>query len=135
MLAKSIKEEEKNIELFEFVKKSMIWLDNSEKFSNFHIQFLVKLLSFLGISPEKTDKIMNGFNMIDGVFCEYDQSEFCINVVLVYYFKSFLGTEFDDVVGEVNTSNKRKELIEFLIKYIQIHLPDFKRPKSLNILY
>ena len=51
------------------------------------------------------------------------------------YFKSFLGTEFDDVVGEVNTSNKRKELIEFLIKYMQIHLPDFKRPKSLNILY
>ena len=135
VLAKSIKEEEKNIELFEFVKKSMIWLDNSEKFSNFHIQFLVKLLSFLGISPEKTEKTMNGFNMIDGVFCEYDQSEFCINGELVDYFKSFLGTEFDDNIDEVNTSNKRKELIEFLIKYMQIHLPDFKRPKSLNILY
>jgi DNA repair protein RecO (recombination protein O) len=78
---------------------------------------------------------MNGFNMIDGVFCEYDQSEFCINGELVVYFKSFLGTEFDDNVAEVNTSNKRKELIEFLIKYMQIHLPDFKRPKSLNILY
>ena len=78
---------------------------------------------------------MNGFNMIDGVFCEYDQSEFCIHGELVDYFKSFLGTEFDDSVAEVNTSNKRKELIEFLIKYMQIHLPDFKRPKSLNILY
>ncbi len=53
VLAKSIKEEEKNIELFEFVKKSMIWLDNSEKFSNFHIQFLVKLLSFFGHIPRK----------------------------------------------------------------------------------
>lgn len=51
---------------------------------------------------------MNGFNMINGVFCEYDQSEFCINGEIVNYFKSFLGTEFDDVVTEVNTSNKRK---------------------------
>ena len=73
--------------------------------------------------------------MIEGVFCAYDQSEFSIKGELVGYFKSFLGTEFDDNVTEVNTLKKRKELIEFLIKYMQIHLSDFKRPKSLNILY
>ena len=135
VLSKTIKEEEKNIELFEFVKNSMLWLDSSNKFSNFHVQFLVKLLYFLGISPEINESHGNGFNMIEGVFCAYDQSEFSIKGELVGYFKSFLGTEFDDNVTEVNTLKKRKELIEFLIKYMQIHLSDFKRPKSLNILY
>ena len=75
------------------------------------------------------------FNMIEGVFCKYDGSEYCINGEIISHFKSFLGTEFDDSVNEVNTSVKRKKLIEFLIKYMQIHLPDFKRPTSLNILY
>jgi len=43
-------------------------------------------------------------------FCKYDQSEFCVNGELVDYFKSFLGTEFDELVEEVNTSYKRKKI-------------------------
>ena len=41
VLSKSIKEEEKNFALFNFLKDSMIWLDQSKKFSNFHIHFLI----------------------------------------------------------------------------------------------
>ena len=135
VLSKSIKEEEKNFALFNFLKDSMIWLDQSKKFSNFHIHFLIKLLSFLGISPDQSNQDLNGFNMIDGIFCKYDRSEYCVNGEIVSNFKSFLGTEFDNSSCKVNTSKQRKELIEFLIKYMQIHLPDFKRPTSLNILY
>jgi DNA repair protein RecO (recombination protein O) len=135
VLSKSIKEEEKNFALFNFLKDSMIWLDQSKKFSNFHIHFLIKLLSFLGISPDQSNQDLNGFNMIDGIFCKYDRSEYCVNGEIVSNFKSFLGTEFDNSSCKVNTSKQRKELIEFLIKYMQIHLPDFKRPNSLNILY
>ena len=135
VLSKSIKEEEKNTRLFEFIKESLIWLDQSSNFSNFHIHFLVKLLNYLGISPEKTNLNLGGFNMLEGVFCSYDQSEYCINGRLVDNFKLFLGTDFDANLSEINSLNKRKELIEFLIKYMQIHLPEFNRPKSLNVLY
>ena len=72
VLSKSIKEEEKNYALFNFLKDSMVWLDQSKKFSNFHIHFLIKLLSFLGISPDQSNQDLNGFNMIDGIFCKYD---------------------------------------------------------------
>jgi DNA repair protein RecO (recombination protein O) len=135
VLSKSIKEEEKNLALFNFLKQSIVWLDKSNRFSNFHIHFLIKLLSFMGISPDLSHQDLDGFNMIEGVFCKYDGSEYCINGEIISHFKSFLGTEFDELVEEVNTSYKRKKLIEFLIKYMQIHLPDFKRPNSLNILY
>jgi len=135
VLSYAIKEEEKNFALFNFLKNSIIWLDQSNKFSNFHIHFLIKLLSFMGIYPDLSNQNLNSFNMIDGVFCKYDRTEYCVTGEIVSNFKSFLGTEFDDSVDEVNTSVKRKKLIEFLIKYMQIHLPDFKRPTSLNILY
>ena len=135
VLSKSIKEEEKNFALFNFLKHSMVWLDQSERFSNFHIHFLIKLLAFMGISPDLSNQNFDSFNMIDGIFCQYDGSEYCVKGEIVSHFKIFLGTDFDNLVKEVNTSVKRKKLIEFLIKYMQIHLPDFKRPTSLNILY
>ena len=135
VLSKSIKEEEKNFALFNFLKHSMVWLDQSERFSNFHIHFLIKLLTFLGISPDLSNQNFDSFNMIDGIFCQYDGSEYSVEGELVSHFKIFLGTDFDNQVKEVNTSVKRKKLIEFLIKYMQIHLSDFKRPTSLNILY
>ena len=135
VLSKSIKEEEKNFALFNFLKHSMVWLDQSERFSNFHIHFLIKLLTFLGISPDLSNQNFDSFNMIDGIFCQYDGSEYCVEGEIVSHFKIFLGTDFDNQVKEVNTSVKRKKLIEFLIKYMQIHLSDFKRPTSLNILY
>jgi len=135
VLSRSIKEEEKNTKLFDFIKESILWLDQSRSFSNFHIHFLVKLLSYLGISPEKTNMNLEGFDMLEGVFCKYDRTEYCISGKLVEHFKLFLGTDFDTNLSEINSLNKRKELIEFIIKYMQIHLPDFKRPKSLNVLY
>ncbi|MDB9849433.1 DNA repair protein RecO [Flavobacteriaceae bacterium] len=130
VLSKSIKEEEKNYALFNFLKDSMVWLDQSKKFSNFHIHFLIKLLSFLGISPDQSNQDLNGFNMIDGIFCKYDGSEYCVNGEIVSNFKSFLGTEFDNSNCKVNTSKKTLMSLN-----MQIHLPDFKRPTSLNILY
>ena len=41
VLSKSIKEEEKNLALFNFLKQSIVWLDKSNRFSNFHIHFLI----------------------------------------------------------------------------------------------
>ena len=89
----------------------------------------------MGISPDLSNQNFDSFNMIDGIFCQYDGSEYCVEGEIVSHFKIFLGTDFDNQVKEVNTSVKRKKLIEFLIKYMQIHLSDFKRPTSLNILY
>ena len=44
-------EESANKELFFFLEKSLIWLDNNDKISNFHILFILKLLKYLGIKP------------------------------------------------------------------------------------
>ena len=135
ILSKSIKEEEENKSLYEFIKTSLMWLDSSENFVNFHVQFITKLLKYLGVSPDESLITLSSFDIINGVFCSPSKSQYCVQGSIVNHFKEFLGTDFDDILINIDSSHKRKELLEFLMKYMQLHLPEFKRPLSLNIMY
>ncbi|HIF48458.1 MAG TPA: DNA repair protein RecO [Cytophagales bacterium] len=135
ILSKSIKEEEENKSLFDFIKTSMIWLDSNSNYVNFHIQFLIKFLKHLGISPNESNIHLSGFNMLNGNFCDYSKNANCITGNVINHFKEFLGTNFDGIEVIIDSSIQRKELLEFLMKYMQIHLEDFRRPQSLNIMY
>jgi len=53
ILGKTLKEEEANEPLFEFLEHSVLYLDEADKgFENFHIQFLLQLASYLGFGIE-----------------------------------------------------------------------------------
>lgn len=135
ILSKSIQEEEKNENLYNFIKTSLIWLDSNSNYSNFHIHFLVKFLIYLGISPDESDIHLDYFDMLNGRFCNYSKNENYITGSVINHFKEFLGTNFDELGLTIDSSVQRKELLEFLMKYMQIHLEDFRRPQSLNIMY
>ncbi len=135
VLSKSIQEEEKNENLYDFIKKSLIWLDSSDSYVNFHIHFLIKFFKYLGISPDESNIHLSFFDMINGAFCDYSKNENYISGSVIKHFKEFLGTNFDELGFTIESSLQRKELLEFLIKYMQIHLEDFRRPQSLNIMY
>ena len=135
ILSKSIQEEESNESLYAFIKTSMIWLDNSSNYTNFHIHFVIKFLRYLGISPDKTNIIFDGFDMLNGEFSNDSQNINYINGNVIKNFKGFLGTDFDKVRDLITSSFERKELLEFLMKYMQIHMENFRRPQSLNIMY
>ena len=134
-LSKIIQEEEKNIQLYKFIKTSMIWLDSSSNYINFHIHFLIKFLKYLGISPDESNIHLSGFDMLNGSFCDHSKTESSVSGRVIKHFKEFLGTTFDEGAITVDSSVQRKELLEFLMKYMQIHLEDFRRPQSLNIMY
>ena len=134
-LSKIIQEEEKNIQLYKFIKTSMIWLDSSSNYINFHIHFLIKFLKYLGISPDESNIRLSGFDMLNGSFCDHSKTESSVSGRVIKHFKEFLGTTFDESAIIIDSSVQRKELLEFLMKYMQIHLEDFRRPQSLNIMY
>jgi len=135
MLLRSIKEEEKNEALYFFIKNSLIWLDSSSNYINFHIHFIVKFLKYLGISPNESKINLKGFDMVNGAFSNSINKNNYISGKVITYFKEFLGTNFDTNDHTISSSKERKELLEFLMKYMQIHLEDFRRPNSLNIMY
>lgn len=58
ILGKTLREEETNEALFEFLEHSVLYLDQAQNgFENFHIQFLAELASFLGFGIETIEDL------------------------------------------------------------------------------
>ncbi len=58
ILGKTLREEETNEALFEFLEHSVLYLDQAQNgFENFHIQFLAEFASFLGFGIETIEDL------------------------------------------------------------------------------
>lgn len=130
MLHHSIKEEEENENLFTFLETALLWLDNHEEITNFHLIFLLQMTKFFGFFPNKANG--NYFEMIDGVFSEY-QGTSCLNFQETELLKKLLDLKFD-TQKKLFLASERQLLLKIIIDYYSIHLDGFKKPKSLDVL-
>jgi len=130
MLHHSIKEEEKNDNLFTFLETALLWLDNKEETTNFHLTFLIQMTKFFGFFPNASSG--NYFEMIDGVFSEY-QGTSCLNFQETALLKKLLELKFE-TPKKLFTGSERQILLKIIIDYYAIHLDGFKKPKSLDVL-
>lgn len=134
ILSSVIRHEQPDLKLFSFIKKSFMWFENSERFSNFHVLFLIYLTDFLGIQPENNTNNLKHFDLENGNFNSICESSNCIEGEVVEQLSLILGTKFDYSNNILNNVNQRRNMIDLILKYYEIHVPDFKRPKSLEIL-
>ena len=129
----SIREEEKNQTLFQYLETAIQWLDTHHDIANFHLLFLLNFTKFLGFYPESNLNQGNYFNLLEGNFTNKSG----INTLSgknIIQFKRLLGINFD-VLHKVDFSAvDRQALLLILIQYFELHLSGFKRPKSLNVL-
>lgn len=134
ILSKCIIEEEQNKQMYNYIKSSLLWLDSASEYVNFHIQFLSKLLKYLGISPsfEKINKLYGYSNDVPKRVNDLKEK---VEEQLKNDFDFLLGTNFDANIEHIINYNKRKKILEFLMAYMQLHIEGFKRPNSLNIMY
>lgn len=134
ILSKCIIEEEQNKQMYNYIKSSLLWLDSASEYVNFHIQFLIKLLKYLGISPsfEKINKLYGYSNDVPKRVNDVKEK---VEEQLKNDFDFLLGTNFDANMEHIINYNKRKKILEFLMAYMQLHIEGFKRPNSLNIMY
>ncbi len=129
ILFKTLKEELANQTRFDFLINAIQLLDLKEAgIQNFHVSFLIQLLKYIGIYPYNTikyniltdetfsvipphadDSIMNGYNQL----CQYPLSQ----------------------LENVNINHEtRISLLDYLIKYYQLHFDYSSGIKSLEIL-
>ena len=130
MLHHSIKEEEKNDNLFTYLETALLWLDNHDENANFHLIFLLQMTKFFGFFPSNPDG--DYFEMIDGVFSQY-QGTSCLNFNDTLLLKKLLELKFDSS-KKIFVSSERQLLLKIIIDYYSIHLDGFKKPKSLDVL-
>lgn len=134
ILKSVIQEEEKNKRLFSFLEKSIIWLDSNDEVANFHLLFLVQLTDFLGFYPDDTEIKLPYFNALEGFFQAESTNIYCIQIPKNKGMKQFLGIKFDAINSIKLTKEERKETLEILLLYYELHIQGFKKPKSLQVL-
>lgn len=134
VLRNSVKEEEANSALYEFLEESLNWFDQQAKTVNFHLLFLVKLTRFLGFYPDDNQQDLPVFNLLDGTFQEVETNRDCVNDENVFLLQRLLGTDFDDLSSIKLNQITRSGFLLMLLNYYEIHLQGFHKPKSLAVL-
>ena len=129
-----IKEEERNLDLFQFLETSLLWLDKHEQIANFNILFLLKFRKYLRFYPDTSRFNKKYFNLIEGNFQDSKTNNYCENGPSVQTLRQFFGIDFDAISGIKLTKAVRYETLNLLLMYYKLHLHNFKNPKSLLVL-
>lgn len=137
VLYKCLREEEPNIELFDFIYHALTLLDLTEAgISNFHIWFLFKLTRFLGINPSSDNaQISNFFDLQTARFVHHEplHSQFTDKHLTVLFSKLF---DIDSsTIEKLNyTQHERKLVLEKLLEFYKIHFGNLGEFRSLEVL-
>lgn len=113
----SLREEQTNPELYDYLESSLLWLDNrSERFANFPLTFLIRLSRFLGFWPdtEEAQKVLR-------------QGEDTLVPLM-------LRMDFPTMHLFIFTREQRQRLMQVLNDYYRLHVPHFPELKSMAIL-
>lgn len=132
-LASVLKEEEQNEPLFNYIENTLKWLDYQTEFSNFHLLFLLNLTKYLGFYPDNQNKFSNYFNLSNGLFESNKDEYYSITGENLTILKQLLDTDFESVNSIRLNSKQRQSFLNMLLLYFELHLGDFKKPKSLQI--
>lgn len=134
VLSYSLNEEEENTNLFTYIETALIWLDSHHNTANFHILFLMGLTKYLGFYPEKNDKKTKFFDLSEGFFTRIKPMNNALSGKNLILFESIIGINFDVNERLELNAKTRSVILEILLKYYELHLPGFKKPKSLDVL-
>ncbi|WOC41261.1 DNA repair protein RecO [Polaribacter sp. HL-MS24] len=135
ILSSSIQEEEENSVLYEYLETALIWLDTHDKIANFHLLFLLNFTKYLGFYPDLFDQeTASSFNLFEGSFSNAFTDKNCIVHHNLFLFKTLLGINFDAIENVLFSKQDRQALLQIIIRYFELHLDGFRKPKSLTIL-
>lgn len=132
MLHYSIREEEKNESLFEFLESALIWFDNHDEIVNFHLILLLEVTKFLGFYPDDSEIDLPFFEVTEGAFSSFQGLD-SLSEHETFLFKRLMNLKFDSN-QKVFSGAERQILLKILLNYYAVHLDGFKKPKSLEVL-
>lgn len=123
VLLKTLQEEEKNEDLFDFLEQSFLQLDKAEKVENFALEFLLKLLEKQGLLGQDLGEI----------FLQLYQNKLsprpdALKIEMEILEKIHKGE--DVYIPNV----LRQQLINYLLGYFRLHYEFFGEIKSLQVL-
>lgn len=132
ILGKCIHEEEANEPLFHFLFQKIKSLDESGPVpSGFLVEFLLELSVYLGFHPNgSSTEHAPYFNLREGIFIASGNG--LPNTLDAQLSKEL--SLFMQRTGAALPAAMRRLLLEAMLQYYQLHVPNFSMPKSLKVL-
>jgi len=137
VLLKILKEEESNPELFQYLIRSISYLDSEEDgIANFLVVFLFRLTQHLGIFPRLPEEgKCRLFDMESGNFTNIEPfSHAFMDEETTKLFTTLFQTNISDIGTLYFRNQHRSVLLEKLLEYYRIHLDMSSELKSLKVL-
>ena len=137
VLYRVIKETEPDMRLFNYLQQSIHWLENADKgIANFHLVFLLGLPQYLGIFPH-TDTYLRGsyFDLLNGQFVgRIPSHRHYLNSFESLIFTRLLKISYENMSLYAFSRNDRVYVIQRILEYYRLHLPEFHEIKSLEVM-
>lgn len=122
IIHKTLKEESPHVELFHFIAKSLLFLDQQkEHFENFHLIFLIRYSYFLGFGMDSAEEIESQLRQ----FIPFNEQEMKVLDVL-------LSCDYADLV--ILEPLFRRKLLDAILIYYRLHMESLGEIYSLKIL-
>lgn len=126
ILGKSLKEDQENPALFDFLYSSILALDDvSLTPDNFHLQFMLKLTKYLGFEPESPELIIQELKH-QGQFNSASELELKL-------LKELKTNGYLESLG-IGSNSMRRKMLALLIDFYTLHIESFSRIKSPKVL-
>ena len=133
----AVRGENENRPLFDFISKSLQWLDaKSAPCPNFHLVYMMGLISYLGFMPNLEDYHDGDcFDLRNACFDSFEKEH-------SDYLNSYDAARIVNI-ARMNYStmhvfkmshNDRNRIVDVLLNFYRLHIPGFPELKSLDIL-
>lgn len=140
----ALRSEQQNEPLFAYVCDSIQWLDTVEAgYANFHLTFLMRLSRFLGFYPNlevreeqrAVDESSLLFDLREGRFCtEVPLHSDFLKPSEASLIQLMMRMDFPTMHLYRLSHHDRNRIVEVLLQYYRLHIPQFPELKSLSIL-
>lgn len=136
-LSMATRDEQCDTSLYDFVEKSLVWLDATDNASaNFHLMFMMRISWFLGFYPDlESYTPASFFDMRAGVFVDFaplhkdflypsEASSIALLMRMSPYNMHLFRFSHDE----------RNRIVELLLRFYSLHIPGFREMKSWEVL-
>ena len=125
LLSKTIIEQEQNEVMFDFIVRSLLWLDLVEHdYANFPLFFTLELTRHLGFYPKANHKTGYCFDMMEGSFAhDLPVHPYYFDTENAQLLAQMLNVSIDEACRMPLRVSQRRELLDGLIVFMRLHAP------------
>lgn len=125
LLSKTIIEQEQNEAMFDFIVRSLLWLDLVEQdYANFPLFFTLELTRHLGFYPKANHETGFCFDMMEGLFAhDLPVHPYYFDTENAQLLAQMLNVSIDEACRTPLRVSQRRELLDGLIMFMRLHAP------------